>query len=171
MSNSTVYSLNQVRLSPASSSTMPPPVLPSSLYGTSEHLFPANPRAVRHTAPPTAADGVTMGYRVVAGSVSIPPVRRLSSGFSSTTLQQLSLCDEVRGRNQFLDCPSIISNNSEWSCARFAPLDAVSAHQDCCCLLEMWNNSCVHALFIKTNNIWSNTWHTADRWRHKIYKL
>lgn len=48
-----------------------------SLHGTSEHLFLANPDTVSNSAPPTAADGVTMGYRVVAGYISIPLVRRL----------------------------------------------------------------------------------------------
>ncbi|CAB1433623.1 unnamed protein product [Pleuronectes platessa] len=47
----------------------PPP--PASLHGTSAHLFPANPDTVTHVAPPTAADGVTMGNRVLASSISI----------------------------------------------------------------------------------------------------
>ncbi len=102
-------------------SSSPPP---APLYGTSEHLFPANPDAVRHVAPPTAADGVTMGYRVVASSVSIPPVRRLPS--SSPQDSAALLCSSFHCRTEthcamkweeevailtVWQCPSIITNN------------------------------------------------------------
>lgn len=80
VSDVTVLSCNQVNNNSSESEPPPepcflfnnassaPPLSP--LYGTSGHLFLANPGSARHVAPPTAADGVTMGYRVVASSLS-----------------------------------------------------------------------------------------------------
>lgn len=105
VSDVTVLSCDQVNNRSSESEPPPQPCFlfnnascappPSSLYGTSGHLFLANPGAVRHVAPPTAADGVTMGYRVVASSPS-PSLRCGDSPPHLLRIQQHQHCSGLR---------------------------------------------------------------------------